>query len=47
MRFSERLAIGVIVVSALLLIGSCMKWRWEECRGVGHGVAYCVWDAGR
>lgn len=47
MRIIERLGIALIVILFIALIGGCIRWRWSECRQVGHGVAYCVWDMGR
>ncbi|HDS1569303.1 hypothetical protein [Stenotrophomonas maltophilia] len=29
-----------------LLVGGCVRWQWNECRGVGHGVLYCIHDMG-
>lgn len=31
-----------VIVAFLLVVGSCTRWKWNECRGVGHGVLYCV-----
>lgn len=36
-----------LIVAFLLLVGGCVRWKWSECRGVGHGVAYCVLEMGR
>lgn len=47
MRWKETVGFIVAGLALLFLLGSCMAWRWNECRGVGHGVAYCVMDLGR
>lgn len=41
------LQITAIVVVVLFVVVSCTRWKWGECRKVGHGVAYCVMDMGR
>lgn len=47
MKISERIAVGAVVILVILLIGGCIRWRWGECRKVGHGVAYCIMEQGR
>lgn len=47
MKLLQRLSAIAIVVVFLCLAGGCMHWRWSECRGVGHGIAYCLMDMGR
>lgn len=38
----------LVVIALCLLLGSCIRWRWNECRQVGHGAAYCLFaDLGR
>lgn len=32
----------LLVVAVLFLVGSCTRWKWNECRKVGHGIAYCI-----
>lgn len=47
MRPSEKwFAVGMLVIACLLL-GSCVRWHWNECRQVGHGVLYCIYDLSR
>lgn len=29
-------------VALLFLCYSCEKWKYEECKKVGHGTLYCV-----
>lgn len=31
-------AIGLVLWG----VSACTAWKWQECRKVGHGVAYCV-----
>lgn len=38
----DKAATAMFLVLFVLLVGSCIRWRWNECRGVGHGVAYCL-----
>lgn len=38
--------LAVVVLCGFLLV-KCAAWRWNECRDVGHGVAYCVVEQGR
>lgn len=47
MKMLKRLSAIAIIAAFLLLVGGCMTWRWSECRGVGHGIAYCLWDMSR
>lgn len=47
MKFREIAAAAVVVIACLFLIGSCVRWRFGECRSVGHGVAYCVMESAR
>lgn len=37
----------LFIVMVGVLVGSCARWQWNECRKVGHSVAYCVYDLGR
>ncbi|QDJ96325.1 hypothetical protein Xoosp13_138 [Xanthomonas phage Xoo-sp13] len=46
MKWYERLWIGAGVLVFVLLIGGCIRWQWDECRSVGHGVMYCLWSLG-
>ena len=34
----------VLLSIGAILYGVYMyeRWRWNECRKVGHGVAYCI-----
>jgi Ca2+/Na+ antiporter len=44
-RLKEKLqlaAMVLLIVALLLGIGSCTRWKWNECRGVGHGALYCI-----
>ena len=38
--------VAAVIVAFLLVVGSCTRWKWNECRGVGHGVLYCINDMG-
>lgn len=38
---------GLVVLTLLFIMASCTSWRWQECRKVGHGVAYCTWSLSR
>ncbi len=41
---------GILALALALAIGLGMliwkynKWKYDECRAVGHGSAYCVWE---
>lgn len=47
MKALERIAIVLGVVAFLALVGGCIRWEWNECRKVGHGVLYCIVKAGK
>lgn len=32
--------IGVMIFFAILL----EKYKWHECKKVGHGIFYCIWN---
>lgn len=34
--------IALAVISCLAAIFIVERWRWNECRQVGHGVLYCL-----
>lgn len=36
----------VLTLGALLLLCSCIRWEWNECRQVGHGALYCATHMG-
>lgn len=36
------LLIGVIAIALMFGVSSCVKWKWSECRKVGHGKLYCL-----
>jgi hypothetical protein len=44
--FSALIPLGVVLV-VFLVIGGCVRWRWNECRKVGHGFLYCVLSASK
>ena len=46
-KFFERAVILVGVFAFLAFSVSCVAWEWNECRGVGHGVLYCIAKQGR
>jgi len=31
----------VIIVVVLVVMAGCERWKWNECRGVGHSRLYC------
>lgn len=41
--------IALILVVGLILFSiiSCERWKYNECKKVGHGAAYCIWKMGR
>ena len=40
-------AVVVLVITVAAALGALIRWEYNECRGVGHGVAYCVVQLGR
>jgi hypothetical protein len=38
----QKFAVAVMCLAVLFLVGSCVRWKWNECRQVGHGVMYCA-----
>lgn len=47
MKIIERIIIVVSIVAVLFLVNTCTAWKWNECRKVGHGIAYCAHDLSR
>lgn len=46
-KWIKRLPALAMIIAFLAIAGGCIHWRWSECRGVGHGVAYCLREMGR
>ncbi len=39
--------VSVLLVAAILLAAySCERWKWQECRAVGHSRLYCASKVG-
>ena len=41
-RLSENAFIAAVVIAFLLLVGSCARWKYKECKAVGHSTLYCI-----
>jgi hypothetical protein len=41
-----RYLVGLITVAILLAAVSCERWKYKECRKVGHSALYCVTQIG-
>jgi len=35
-------AVLIVVCLAFYAMYSCERWKWRECRSVGHSVLYCL-----
>lgn len=47
LKYKLQLVTYVAIIGAFLfLVGGCVRWQWNECRGVGHGVLYCIHQMG-
>lgn len=42
MRTSQTIFNTVFILMVLFVVYSCIRWEWNECRKVGHSVAYCL-----
>lgn len=42
----QLVGIVLLIAAFILLIGGRVRWQWGECRGVGHGVMYCIHKMG-
>lgn len=36
--------LAIIVYFVFYGIYAYNAWRWRECRGANHSVAYCLWE---
>lgn len=47
MKIIERIIIVAGIIGILFLMKTCVAWKWNECRKVGHGAVYCAHDLSR
>lgn len=38
----KNVIIALVVLTAISAVFIVERWRWNECRKVGHGVFYCL-----
>lgn len=36
--------IALAVLGFLCGVWQYNRWKYDECRAIGHGSAYCVWE---
>jgi hypothetical protein len=41
-RVIETGFVVIVIVVFLLLVGSCARWKFNECKKVGHSTLYCI-----
>lgn len=42
----QQIGAVILIVGILFLVNSCEKWKYNECKKVGHGTAYYLYSIG-